>query len=459
MHTISIITRNNFLNLLVAVLLPLLLLLSCQGNKDPFEPILSAAAQKRDLEYVHALETGGGQPGDDVGYLPVIIKPGSAVVGPIVEQIMMATIALPTALEGSAGSWCTWEGCLIGPRLYHAPLPNDDTLIGWTDAQGDGHVSLVSGSSTQHLDFPGTSIRGLVAHSDRSFAVLLWDKGADSMWLSRRKPNGDEDWTTNLNSSIARAEFWLGDGRLEYGNGRYAAYFTVKGIDGGFAGHYGDQLSYVSDAGIIQADGWNWGCSHSMAQLVTYHPGLDEFAAVCSEDCFPAKSIHWVNASQQIYQADGNCGGLASAQLGQMATGDQKWKLVFNAQEQPCCEGNGIALATLQADQQTSFIWLTDTDGQYERDPGIARIGTNMASGRYLVGWMTTNNGAFWLGIVDDGDQFVVGPEDVSTAGVSWGNRDESFRTRADGTVSWLQADAGGDQIRLFRFNGAAFLP
>lgn len=388
-------------------------------------------------------------------YLPLVLKPLTSLAG----QISVVTLDLPTPLAGATGSWCTWGGCSIGPRLYHAPLPDDSTLIGWTDQQGHGHITQLSANTTQDWLFPNQEIRGLTAHADGSFAVVLWDAVAETIRLTKREAGGSLAWTTNLNSSIARADFWLGDGRLAYGDGRYAAYFTVKGIAGGFTGHHGDQLTYVNDQGIVQTGGWNWGCSHSMAQLVTYHPGLNQFAAVCSSDCFPDKSIHWVNASHQIYQADGNCGGLVSAQLGQMAAGNESWKLLFNAQEQPCCAGKGIALATLTADQQSSYTWLTNSNGQTERDPVIARLGANVTDERYLVGWLTTHNGGYWLGVIDETGSFLIGPENMTAAGISWGNRDDSFHTRADGRVSWVQGAANGNQIRLFTFDGAPFLP
>ncbi|MFO7681696.1 MAG: hypothetical protein R6X34_16760 [Chloroflexota bacterium] len=391
---------------------------------------------------------------DDLLYLPLVVKSLS-----LTGQMSSVTLQLPTPLAGTAGSWCTWSGCALGPRLYLAPLADDSTLIGWTDQQGTGHVTRHTNGATEDWLFPNQAIRGLTAHADGGFAVLLWDTAAETIRLSRRQANGSQIWTTNLNSDIARAEFWLGDGRLEYGNGLYAAYFTVKGVSGGFTGHYGDQLTYVSDSGVVQTGGWNWGCSHSMAQLVTYHPQLDQFAAVCSSDCFPDKSIHWVNASHQIYQADGNCGGLVSAQLGQMAVGNDSWKLVFNAQEQPCCTGKGIALATLTADQQSSYTWLTNSNGQTERDPAIARLGASVTDERYLVGWLTTQDNSYWLGVIDETGNFIIGPDNMTAAGVSWGNRDESFRTRVDGRVSWVQGAANSSQIRLFTFDGAPFLP
>ena len=142
-----------------------------------------------------------------------------------------------------------------------------------------------------------------------------------------------------------------------------------------------------------------------------------------------------------------------------MATGNQTWKLIFSALEQPCCEGHGIALATLDGNHQSSYVWLTNTNGHYERDPAIARIGVGTAAERYLVGWLASNNGVYRLGVVGSDGQFIKGPENVTAAGIGWGNRDESFRTRVDGRVSWVQAEANGSVIRLFRFDGAPFLP
>ncbi len=362
-------------------------------------------------------------------------------------------IILPHPLAAATGSWCTWSGCLIGPPLYHAPLTDGRTLIGWTDNSGNGHASFISGSAIQTtIDFSGREVRGLFAHNDNSFAVLLFDPATDIMWLSRRASNGSETWATNLNNPGNIPDFWLGDGRLTYGNGQYLAYYTITG-----GGHYGDQLTYVNDSGAVQTGGWGWGCSHSMAQLVSYHPGLDDFIAVCSSDCYATKGI-LINDNQRIYEADGNCGGLASAQLGQLALSTNSWKLVFNAVDRPCCNGQGIAFATIQANLQSSYVWLTQTDGSTERDPVMARLGTGSGPERYLVGWMTTNNNAYHLAVVDSSGNFIFPAEEVSSAGIRWGNRDDSFRTRADGTISWVQGDAESTQLRLYTFDGGSFL-
>lgn len=388
-------------------------------------------------------------------YLPSVLAPPSDLKNLVTQTIF----TLPQPLQSRQESFCTWDWCTLSPRLYHEPLVDGRTLIGWTDASGNGHISVISHTNLSELaSFAGQSVRGLATHADGRFAVLRWDVAAKTMWLSKHQANGAEMWKTNLNTPIAVPEFWLGDGRLTYGSGKYAAYFTVTGVSGGFTGHYGDQLSYVNDSDVIQNnEGWDWGCSHSMAQLVSYHPQLSKFAPVCSSDCYASKGI-LVNDNQVIYPGDGDCGGMASAQLGQLAVADQSWKLIFNALNRPSAVGRGIGMATMNGSFQSSYVWLTNTNGDYERDPVMARVGTNLQSGRYLVGWMTIHDSVYRLGVIDNSGMFIWQPEDVSAAGITWGNRGDSFRTRADGTVSWVQGDANSTQLRLFRFDGSAFL-
>ena len=385
-------------------------------------------------------------------YLPIVVAPPP----PLKALVTQTGFTLPQPLQGGQSSFCTWDWCTLSPRLYHEPLADGRTLVGWTDANGNGHISVINNTTLSQLaGFTGQAVRGLTAQADGTFAVLRWDVAAKTIWLSKHQASGAQLWQTNLNSTIAVPEFWLGDGRLTYGNGKYAAYFTVTGISGGYTGHYGDQLSYVNDSGVIQSNqGWNWGCSHSMAQLVSYHSQLNKFAPVCSSDCYNSKGI-LVNDNQVIYPGDGNCGGMVSAQLGQIATADQSWKVIFNALNRPAAAGHGIGFATLNGNFQSTYTWLTDTNGDYERDPVMARLGNSLTSGRYLVGWTTTNNNVYYL---DDAGSFIRPAEEVSSAGITWSNRGDSFRTRADGTISWVQGAANSTQLRLFRFDGASFL-
>jgi hypothetical protein len=278
-------------------------------------------------------------------YLPMIMKPATTLKGLVTQK----TVTLPHPLEGGVDSWCTWGWCTISPRLYHEPLNDSGTLVGWTDASGDGHISVLgaNGSLEQTFDFPGLSLHGLAVHADGKFAVLLWNPITSAMWLSKRNANGSLIWETNIKGPLTVFNPNIGDGRLTYGNGTYAAYFAVHGVSGWVQGHEGDQLTYVNDSGVIQAGGWEWGCSHSMAELVSFHPSLNQFMPVCASDCYASKAI-LINDNKVVYPCDGNCGGLVAAQLGQAALGGNTWKLVFNGLNRPGFVGKGIGLATKQ---------------------------------------------------------------------------------------------------------------
>ena len=378
-----------------------------------------------------------------------LVACSAAAAGPLQSQITATTLQLPQPLERASSSWCTWAPCSLGPRLYLAPRADGSFLVGWTDTSGDGHVSFVSGAaiSATHT-FAGRKLRGLVAHADGTYAVLL--KEGVVLYMSRRAANGSALWTTNLNSTLAEDSSPLGDHRLAYGGGRYAAYWSVHGVSSWAAGHEGDQLRYVTDAGALDG-GWTWGCSHSMAELVGYHPNDLAFTNFCSTDCYPDPAGLKMNYSTTIFTGDGNCSGGVSLQLGQKAAAETGWKVVFNAVDTVDEPAYGIGFATAGGNAAKSVVWLTSTDGSQERDPVLARLGPQ-APERYLVGWKTTSNGAFHIGVINGSGAFLEGPEQLSAPAPGWGQRDDSFRSVPDGSVAWLQGGSGSTTLMLHRF-------
>ncbi len=385
--------------------------------------------------------------------MTILLVTSTAIAGPIESRISVLTLTLPQSLEANSSSWCTWTYCSIGPRLYLAPRSDGSFLIGWTDNFGSGHVSTVSGSSIAAThDFAGNRVRGLVAHSDGSYAVLL--KNGATLSLSKRAANGSAIWTTPLNSTLAEDSSTLGGHRLAYGGGVYAAYWAVHGISGYAEGHEGDQQTRVNDSGVIQSGGWSWGCSHSMAELVGYHSNHASFTAFCSTDCYPDPPGLTMNRSTTIYEGDGNCRGLGSVQLGQLAEAETGWKIVFNAQDTDNSVAFGVGLATAGGGLSPGVVWLTATDGTDERDPAMARIGSGTPE-RYLVGWRTRSNGAFHVGVIDGSGGFLEGPEQMSSAGPGWGKRDDSFQTTPDGDVAWIEGNAGSTTLTLYRYSDA----
>lgn len=384
--------------------------------------------------------------------LALIFAATAHAAGPIESRIVTTSLTLPQPLEGYSSSRCVWAPCSLGPRLYAAPRTDGTLLVGWTDNTGNGHVSFVSGSTiTATHNFSARQVRGLVAHDDGTYGVLLKDYVNHILYLSKRAANGSQIWITNLNYSLTEDSSPLGDHRLAYGNGLYAAYWAVHGINGWVAGHEGDQLQYVNDSGVLQGGGWTWGCSHSMAELVGFHSGDQAFTSFCSTDCYPDPPSLRMNHHTLVQTADGDCRGGVSLQLGQMAAAETGWKVVFNAQDSDQSETYGVGFATAGGNTTTGVVWLTNTDGDEERDPVLARIGTQNPA-RYLVGWKTQSDRVFHIGIVNDAGGFIEGPEPLSSEGPGWGNRDDSFRSTNDGSVVWLEGAARSSALSLYRY-------
>jgi hypothetical protein len=385
-----------------------------------------------------------------ISVLVLLVATGGAAAG-LADRVTVTPISLPQNLESNTGSWGTWGSQNIGPRLYLVPRPDGTALLGWTDSSGTGRISRLSGATATAFDsFPGHKLKGLVAHPDGSYAVLRWDWPAETMWLAMYNLAGTQQWATIVDSVNTEFDDWLGDSRLTYGNGSYAAYYTVYGTGSWMEGHHGDQLRYVNDSGTITS-GWEWGCSHSMAELISWDANLG-FVALCSSDCFPSKGLV-KNNSQNLVPSDGNCGGLVSLQLGQMAAGEDEWKAVFNAMDMTCCEGRGIGFVRFDGPSGTNLSWLTNTNGTYERDPVMARLPDTAGGGeRYLLGWRITNTGEFYLAIVAGDGTILEGPDPVGGAGISWGNRDDSFQARPDGSISWVYGAAGASSVTLFTY-------
>lgn len=375
----------------------------------------------------------------------------------IPDRTSTTTLTLPAALEPNRGNWCTWGFCSLTPRLYHHPLADGRTLVGWTDSALNGHVSVVSGSAiTATFDFPARPVRGLVGHDDGSFAVLLLERSGtttiddDATWLSRRNAAGVEQWSVRV-TSASNASNDVGDSRLGYGGGVYGAYLSVHGISGSTAGHEGDEYRRVSDAGATLTGGWTWGLSHSMAQLIDWHPGTSSLLTAGTSDCYPGKGLY-AGRTRLLWAADGDCAGRAQVMLGQMAAAaNQRWLVAFNAIERAGFPAKGVGLASFAPTGSAAITWLTNTTGADERDPVLARIGAGLGSNRFLVGWRLLSNGEYRLAVVDSTGALIEGPTVVSPA-VKWGYRDDSFRTRPDGSVSWVRGDAGSTTLRLHRY-------
>ncbi|MCU7375873.1 hypothetical protein PEC18_34985 [Paucibacter sp. O1-1] len=377
---------------------------------------------------------------------------GFAVAGPVATRITTTSLTLPGAAAAAGTSFCLGGYCgNFSPRLYLAPRADGSYWPRWTGSNGAGRVSRISaGGIASTFSYVGEEVRGLVAHDDGGFAVLLRKTADNSIRLTRRSASDVQQFSTAITNPNAIAQMNTGDARLAYGNSRYAAYFAVHGVAGNFNGHEGDQLAYISSAGAPMSGGWTWGCSHQMAGLMGYHPGLNSFNALCMSDCYNSKGI-LVNDSRNLFPVDAGCNGTVWGQFGQMAAAATTWKLAFVAQNRPGYPAQGVGFLSFDNNTATAPVlkWLTATDGTTERDPVLARIGTTTPE-RFLVGWRSTADSGFRLGVVDGAGTFVTPLETVP--GIAWGNRDDSLQSAPNGKVAWVSVTPNSTALKLYEY-------
>jgi len=328
----------------------------------------------------------------------------------------------------------------------------------------------------------------LAAEPDGHFAALLWAPGTATdcndytvngrIYVSRYDIAGTAGWTTELTNTSASGQgpncptdFTLGDSRMDFGNGKYGAYYHVHSQ----SGHEGDTLKYVDTAGTATTT-WVWGCSHSMSNLLRYNPASSNFMPACVTDCYPGTSTSgtdfttisiggvYINNRNKVLDVDAGCNGSVAGELGGGAIAPSGWKIVFNAHQNAATLGQS-SYSTTTMNQDIGFasiasgltsgavVWLTST-AINEADAGIARYTPACDSTeQYVVGWSEPASTAaaykYRLGRVNASGTFLEGPVEV-TATAKWGRRDDPFRTHVNGDVVWAWFDASASTTLRF---------
>ena len=405
---------------------------------------------------------GGAMPGGGTAGLPT---------GTLAERIGTSEIALPAGIKPGVRNWRIFtQSMLKVAPLFTVPLANCGTLIGFTTGSSmapnarvvrlDANDKLVATIDLGAM----LELRGLAAEPDGHFAALLWSGTSDQIWVKRYDLSGKELFSTELtnkkNGAIENSptDFGIGESRLEYGAGEYGAYYHVHSV----SGHEGDTLKYVSAASGAEKTTWAWGCSHSMSNLLTFHPMTNNFLASCVTDCYPgtsgsdfattAKGGIYTENRNKVWDVSAGCNGDVAGELGGAAPANVGWKLVFNAHQQPTVLGQkayntstmnqDIGFVSIAANKMLSgsVVWLTSTPMVHEADSAIVRFKPMGDSAeQYIVGWLVS--GAYKLARVDGAGAFLEQPSDV-TSRAKWGQRDDPFRAHVNGDIVWAWADA-----------------
>lgn len=377
----------------------------------------------------------------------------------IIDGIKTYEVELPMNLSGTTRNWRIWGTDLLSTRLFPGVDSERNVYIGCSSSENNGYVFKVDPLNhtiiAQH-SFPNHHVRGLYVHQDGSYGALLWNPKTYNISVAKVNSANQEVWRSELYHNYAVPDdFGIGDSRLEYGGGKYYAYYHVHGVGDFAEGHEGDAYFSVDDSGNVK-NIWGWGCSHSMSNLLRFHPETNKTIAICDSDAYPGLGIFTEN-SNLIYNAPGNMGGSTAAELGGVEIGKNgTWILVFNALQpernsktyDKFKENQDIGLAFISSEKEKiSVKFLTKTKKINEDDSCIVRLEDE---NRYLLGWKSGTD--YLLSIINSEGKFVVKPVNV-TDYTKWGNRDDSFRRFNDGSVAWLYApNSYGNKVVVTEF-------
>lgn len=417
---------------------------------------------------------GNGSAGSGAGTSSGGAGGGAPLPATLMERIKASTVTVSAGVKAGVDNWRIWgRGDLRVAPVYTVPLPNCRTLVCFSSGSEDAPVARVV-----HLDADdkllgelvaaeGVECRGLAAGEGGQFAALLWDPAAETIAVTRYDAAGTALGSTPLvNDDNHPTDFGIGEARLEFGAGRYGAYYHVHSD----SGHEGDTLKWVDAATGAEDTEWAWGCSHSMSNLLRFHPTGGDFLPACVTDCYPGTDgdfatqsiggIYLNHDDGKVLDVDAGCNGDVAGELGSAALAPSGYKLVFNAHQAPAGLGQGsyeqgnknqdIGFSAIaQNGDPGPVVWLTTTDGD-EADSSISRYQPMGGAEQYLVGWVEGED-AFKLALLDPTGAFLENPIDV-TALVKWGRRDDPFREHVGGDVVWAWFDdAGSTMLRIAR--------
>jgi hypothetical protein len=397
--------------------------------------------------------------------------------GSLLDRLSTSDVTVTAGVKPGVRNWRVWADTMLKVApVYTAPLANCGTLVCYTSGTAAApNARVVKLDAADHaagtLDLgAGMECRGLAAEPDGHFAALLWDGTGMRIYVTRFDATGVQTWSTELtNTDNSPTDFGIGESRLEFGGGKYGAYYHVHSNDG----HEGDTYKFTAAATGAQTTQWDWGCSHSMSELLTYNAQAGAFLASCVTDCYPGTTSSnfatgsiggvYTENKNRILNVDAGCNGSVAGELGGAAVASNGWKLVFNAHQAAATMGqSSYSTATMNQDigfasvatnhtLSGAVVWLTTTSALNEADSALARWQpAGDAAEQYVVGWMEPSSpAAYKLGRVDPAGTFLEAAVDVA-AKARWGQRDDPFRVHVNGDVVWAWFDAAASTVLHF---------
>ncbi|KAG6616126.1 putative GPI-anchored protein [Phytophthora cinnamomi] len=330
---------------------------------------------------------------------------------------------------------------------------NGFVIVGTRDAEGGGTLNCGNPSN--------------MCGSPPSPAVPCYD-----MYMVRYD-GAKESWATKLTSSSASLPpyssgktgpdvymiWWYAHhGRIAFDGTNWAAYFgaAISTSEGGCINiHQGDRMKVVDPSGKItdSKDSFDWGCSHSGYERITYDERSKSFASICKTDS-NNRLMPPNNWDATIYPVN-----LAAADLGDIvpdsvATSNKYWSVVSNG------DGDNAKVHLIHYDLKSKAsedIVLGGTDAN-ERAPHLAPMGKD----GMLAMWEGSSAGG---DLQAGGDRKIYAQvlnratgksisEKITVDKSVVGNRYQALKSYPDGSVAYLSKGKTDTSVQVVRFFG-----
>jgi hypothetical protein len=373
-------------------------------------------------------------------------------------------------------------------------LPGYDVQDIYADAAGG--VLLVSrtamGSTSNHNCGDINNLCGLVDQyptgaSCYDMYMVRFD-GASETWATKLTDTSDAKpaYGTSATGGGNVIFIWsqyAHNGRIAFDGTNYAGYFgaaiTVPGQDcvgsstltKGVNIHQGDRMKVVSGSGALQTSGFDWGCSHSGFERVTWDRVRKTFVTVCKNDAMTGSKsgrLAFAPSATTIYPVD-----LSYSNLGNvLIAGDGGyWIISSDIRDGQPANANGLAdihlLHVAEISSPTPDLDLPlVSDGANDRAPHLAAYG----NGLLLAVWETSTatgdlaqNAAgrqMYLQVLDARAGLPPAGSSAATAGPLkltpnvLGSRYQDFRAYPDGSVAYPAPGSSATKIKILRVMG-----
>ncbi|KAG6616074.1 GPI-anchored protein [Phytophthora cinnamomi] len=282
-----------------------------------------------------------------------------------------------------------------------------------------------------------------------------------------------QKWATKLTSSSASLPpyssgkkgpnvymiWWYAHhGRIAFDGTNWAAYFgaAISTSEGGCINiHQGDRMKVVDPSGKItnNKDSFDWGCSHSGYERITYDNRTHSFASICKTDS-NNRLMPPNNWDATIYPVDLAASNLGDIVPDSIATSNKYWSVVSN--------GNGdnakVHLIHYDLKSKASQDIVLGGTSRNERAPHLAPMG----KGGMLAMWEGSSSGGdlqegsdrtIFAQVLDRATGKALSQKITVDKSVV-GNRYQALKSYPDGSVAYLSKGKTGTSVQVVRFFG-----